>query len=218
MNHPTREDWMSYLYDESSAEAQTSLTAHLAACPECAARVASWRGAKQELDGWKLPAHATRESRNPGFLRWAAAAAIIVSLGFVFGRASAPAPAGVEEVRAALEPLIRQQLHQEFAQQLRTELTRSSQETLAAAAAQNRELLEEFAKSNEQQRIDDNRAIYAALNKLDSQRLADYASLKLDLDTVAVFSEAGLRQTQRQLVQLASYTEPAGNLSDSPQN
>ncbi len=38
MNHPTREEWMSYLYDELTAEEHSGLAAHLAVCPECKTR------------------------------------------------------------------------------------------------------------------------------------------------------------------------------------
>jgi hypothetical protein len=59
--------------------------------------------------------------------------------------------------------------------------------------------------------------VYAALSKLASQHDADYLSLKQDLDTVAVNTDAGLRQTAQQLVALAG-SEPAGGLPKSPQN
>ena len=66
-------------------------------------------------------------------------------------------------------------------------------------------------------RAEDNQAVYAALNKLESQLVANYVSLKKDLDTVAVWTDVGLRRAQQQLVQLADYTQPARN-STSPQN
>jgi len=47
--------------------------------------------------------------------------------------------------------------------------------------------------------------------------VANYVSLKKELDTVAVWTDVGLRHAQQQLVQLADYTQPARN-STSPQN
>ena len=82
--------------------------------------------------------------------------------------------------------------------------------TLAAAGEQTKQVLTEYAKAFETGRVEDNRAFYAALEKLESQRITDLLSLKKDVDTVAVLTDAGLRQ-------LASYTQPA-NFSNSPQN
>jgi len=53
----------------------------------------------------------------------------------------------------------------------------------------------------EKKRVQDNQAIYAALNKL-------YLSLKTDVDTVAVYTDAGLRQTEQQLFELVDYRQP----------
>ena len=54
----------------------------------------------------------------------------------------------------------------------------------------------------EKKRAQDNQAIFAALDKL-------YISLKRDVDTVAVYTDAGLRQTEQQLVELVDYAQPA---------
>src|SRR5436309_1782787 len=35
MNHPSREEWMSYLYDELNADQSANLQAHLHTCPDC---------------------------------------------------------------------------------------------------------------------------------------------------------------------------------------
>lgn len=61
----------------------------------------------------------------------------------------------------------------------------------------------------ERKRAQDNQAIFAALDKL-------YISLKRDVDTVAVYTDAGLRQTEQQLVELVDYAQPAGQ-SNRPQ-
>jgi len=218
MNHPTREEWMSYLYDELTGEEHADLAAHLAVCPECNANVRSWRGLKHDLDAWQLPARTTRKSWNRPIVRWAAAAAIILIAGFGIGRLSASRAANVEQVRAALEPSLRKELRQELSQLLRQQLDQSSTTTLAAAGTQTRDMLGDFVRAYEQNRADDNRAVYAALARLDSERMADSTALKRDLDTVAVYSEAGLRQTQRQLVSLANNTGSSGNPSDLPPN
>ena len=74
----------------------------------------------------------------------------------------------------------------------------------------------DYAKALEAKRTEDSQAIYAALNKLESQVLADVVSLKKDVDTVAWWTDAGLRRARQELVQLADYTQPV-NISNSPQ-
>jgi cobalamin biosynthesis protein CbiD len=124
------------------------------------------------LDSWKLPrVSAAREVFQPVF-KWAAAAAVVLAVGFGIGRITS-ARANVEFARAAIEPEIRKQMRQEF------------------------------------------EAVYSALEKIDAQRVADTLSLKTELDIVAVNTDAGLRHTEQQLVQLADYTQPVG-LSKPP--
>ena len=119
-------------------------------------------------------------------------------------------------MRAAIEPELRQELRREFAQLFRDQLDKSASTTLAASTEQTRQLLAEFARAVEAKRTEDYQAINAALDKLQSQRLADFFSLKKDVDTMAVLTESGFRRAQQQLVQLADYTQPA-NSSNSPQ-
>ena len=45
--------------------------------------------------------------------------------------------------------------------------------------------------------------------RLDSQQAEDYVSLKKQLDTVAVLTDAGLRRTENQVVELAGMTTPS---------
>src|SRR5438445_10195847 len=216
MNHPTREEWMSYLYDELTAEEHSSLEAHLAVCPDCKTRVGDWRAARRNLDAWQLPTRRGRVRLRLPVLRWAAAAALMIGIGFGGGRFATPATANAGKIRAAIEPEIRQQLRQEFTQLLRDELDKAASATLAASGEQTKHWIENYAQALATKRTEDNQAIYAALNKLQSQRLADFVSLKKDVDTVAWWTDAGLRRARQELVQLADYTQPA-NISNSPQ-
>src|SRR3989442_1787170 len=91
MNHPTREEWMSYLYDELTAEDHSSLAAHLAVCPDCKTRVSDWRSARKNLDAWQLPARPGRVPFQRPLVRWAAAASLMIGIGFGVGRFATPA-------------------------------------------------------------------------------------------------------------------------------
>jgi len=178
MNHPTREEWMSFIYDEMNARERATLATHLQDCAGCAAQVKQWQRATTELDSWRFrPARRKTGSQaifTRPLLRWAAAAFILLGASFVFGRLGAASVAG-KNLRVAIEPEIRRQLSQEF----------------------------------EARRIEDARAFYAALEKLDAQRIADYVSLKKELDTVAVLTDAGLRNTEQELAQLADNSRAA---------
>jgi anti-sigma factor RsiW len=222
MNHPAREEWMSYLYGELNAGERANLATHLLACADCSAKVNGWQAARRDLDAWRLrsrgAAWAGKRIRTPfahPVLKWAAAA-ILLSAAFGLGRL-APATASVDKVRAAIEPAIRQELRREFSQWLRDELNKTASATLAASGEQTKGLIADYAAALESNRTEEDEAIYAALDKLDSQRLADFISLKKDMDTVAVNTDAGLRQTEQQLVQLADYAQPA-RFPNSPQN
>src|SRR5882672_8039898 len=130
MNHPTREEWMSYLYDELTGEQHANLAAHLAVCPDCKANIGEWRAVRKDLDTWNLPAKRARVVLTRPLIKWAAAAAIMIGFGFGVGRFATSASADVEKLRAAIEPSIRKQLRQEFAQTLRSELDRASSSAL----------------------------------------------------------------------------------------
>jgi hypothetical protein len=216
MNHPTREEWMSYLYDELTAEEHSSLAAHLAVCPDCKTQISDWRAARTNLDAWQLPARPARVPLQRPLMRWAAAAALMIGIGFGAGRFATPATANAGKIRAAIEPEIRQQLRQEFTQLLRDELDKAASATLAASGEQTKRWFEDYAQALETKRTEDNQAIRDAFNKLESQLFADVVSLKKDVDTVAWWTDAGLRRARQELVQLADYTQPA-NSSNSPQ-
>ena len=216
MNHPSREEWMSYLYDELNADQSANLQAHLHTCPDCKSKVNEWQAARSGLDEWRVPKRRGRVVLAQPMVKWAAAAAIVLSIGVGIGRLTS-APLDVQQVRAAIEPEMRQELRREFAQLFRDQLDKSASTTLAASTEQTRQLLAEFARAVEAKRTEDYQAINAALDKLQSQRLADFFSLKKDVDTMAVLTETGFRRAQQQLVQLADYTQPA-NSSNSPQH
>ncbi len=216
MNHPSREEWMSYLYDELNADQSANLKAHLHTCPDCKSKVNEWQAARSGLDEWRVPKKRGRVLLAQPMVKWAAAAAIVLSIGVGIGRLTS-APPDVQQVRAAIEPEMRQELRREFAQLFRDQLDKSASTTLAASTEQTRQLLAEFARVVEAKRTEDYQAINAVLDKLQSQRLADFFSLKKDVDTMAVLTESGFRRAQQQLVQLADYTQPA-NSSNSPQH
>jgi len=211
MNHPTSEEWMSYLYDEMEATGRARLTGHLDGCAQCRAKVAAWQGAQKNLDEWRLGPHRARKTTvlaRP-WLKWAAAIVLFAGVGFSAGRFSMARPVDPQKLRAEIEPQLRQQLRAELVQTMREELDKSAAATLVASREQTRGMLADYAQKIENARANDNSAISAALDRLDSQQADDYVSLKKQLDTVAVMTETGLRRTENQMVELAGMTTPS---------
>jgi anti-sigma factor RsiW len=226
MNHPTRQDWMDYLYGELPARTRTRLDAHLAACPECKAAVASWRATMRQLENWTLPKAGGRRVSFLPVLKWAAAAAFVLGLGMVIGRAFAPTAPNVAALRAALLPELRHQWQREFAadfqaaaaakpgaltnefrRQLRAGLREFAADTLAASTSHTQQLLAAFAQSCNETRAADHQALLALFQDQDQRRQADYASLHQDLATVAINAQLRLDGAQEAIGELAAYAQ-----------
>lgn len=206
MNHPSHEEWMAYLYDE--APGPDRLAAHLAVCPDCKQQVADWRAARTGLDAWSLNPVRRRLAPARPWIRWAAAAALLLGIGLGIGRLSS-APLSAERLRADLEPRLRRELRVELERALRDEWERSAAATLASVDERTKRLLSDYAKELEASRAANIQALNTALDRMESQRLADFVSLKKDVDTLAFRTESGLRRAQQEIVQLADYTQPA---------
>lgn len=175
MNHPKREDWVPYLYGEAKPDLRRQLKEHLEGCTECCDELQNWKRSLHQLDAWKLPRTYLRLDAFMPFMKWAAAALLVLGLGFGFGRLTAR-QADLEQVRSRIEPEIRR----EFAAMLRQEIDKSAVTTLAQAQRQAEEVGASY-----------------------------YALLKKDLDTVAINTDVSLQQAQRELLQVADYTQPA---------
>jgi anti-sigma factor RsiW len=134
-NRPKREDWVQYLYGEIKPDLRRQLNEHLQGCAECGEELQNWKRSLQRLDAWKLPRTSARLDAVMPFLKWAAAALLVLGLVFGFGRLTAR-QADLEKVRARVEPEIRR----EFADLLRREIDKSSATTLAQAQRQAEEV------------------------------------------------------------------------------
>jgi hypothetical protein len=229
MTHPTREEWITYLYDEFDHETRANLNAHLHVCPDCKTSLSKWRGTMTELNEWKIPAPGKLIATETAWplLRWAAAALIVLGFGFGFGRLSSTSSANVAKLQATLLPALRQELQREFKadfeaalnterstlatdfqRQLRTGLEAWAANAAAASNLENRRVLAEFVQSYKPARADDLRAMLTLMQRLDKQNRGEYARLRKDLETVAVVTDNRFSLTQNQIGQLASYTLP----------
>lgn len=234
-NHPTQEQWMEYLYGEMESTARKSLETHVKACAPCREKQGELSGTLDALDAWRveLPEkHSLAAARNrfQPVVKWAAAAALLVTTGFAAARYSQPqvdvaalkaeisaevksevqAPLDVkvdEALAAAAEQVVavtREQMKLEMAAQLQEMTLRTRNDALLAV----QEELEELQLHLATVREDERKTLNAALKKVELQWLAQLRTIREDLERVAVFSDESHRSAQRQLVQLAGYTQP----------
>jgi hypothetical protein len=111
MNHPNREEWISFLYEEADSAEKSRLNEHLQECAPCQQQIAQWRGTMGALDQWKLTAPAAR-TRHVPWVRWAAAAAVLLAAGISIGASVVRTDASalrkdVETQRALIDQLSR---------------------------------------------------------------------------------------------------------------
>ncbi len=190
MNHPTREEWMSYLYEELPSETHQNLNAHLLCCTACRTELNAWRETMGKLDTFTVPLKRPSPPAFAHYLKWGLAAMLLLGLGFALARVTAPA-VSANAVRAELR------------QELRAEI-----EQTALAVGKSQQTLNEFIKAYQSGRMEDRTNIVAILRQMELQRVSDYADLRKDLETVAVTAENKLNFTEQQIGQLAGYTQP----------
>ena len=178
---------MSYLYGEARADERAPLAAHLRKCAVCGAQVTQWQAAIRDLDAWQLRPHQAEPHARAAQRNLARPFLQWAAALVLLGAGFAFGRVGLATVEAKR---LRAAIEPEIRQQLR----------------------EEF----DAKRLEDSRAIYAALEKLDARRIADYVALKKELDTVAVLTDAGLRTAEQQLARLAGYTQ-AAEVSNTPE-
>ena len=200
---------MEWLYEELPRERHAALEAHLTSCAQCESQVRTWKGAMENLDGWDVTA--SRES-NPAHAwwtkswKWAAAAAVLVAAGFLAGRAnSTPSSA---QLSAAVQTEVAGQM-----QAARAELATNLKQTLTShfdsVAESNRvefaRLFADLTTTINEGRAADQQNVIATLKEMDARWLAIYASFRRELETVAILTETGLKDTQQQLVQMTDF-------------
>lgn len=233
MKHPTPEQWMDFLYGESPSTERAELQQHLAGCEACRQQTQTWQGAMKKLDAWTLESP-TRRQGFPvwgGAWKWAAAACLVLTSAFAAGRWSGPSvdlPALQAQLAKPLQADVERALQQKLDEQIRQateqamarareqaqkELTVKFQQiadqATAAAMDSTASQLKQLAVTLETLRAEDKVKFSDAIKEMEAQRANDLLRLRQELETVAVLTDRSLRQAQRQLVQLASYSQPS---------
>ena len=210
---------MEFLYDEMDRAAKGAFQQHLAVCAECAQRKAEWQGTVRALDEWKvrLPERHRLAKNWAPVVKWAAAAAVLATTAFATGRMSRPeldVAALREEIAKPIQESLERQLatrwqaEQEALRAEQTAIRAERERALAAAVAASAQQVEQLARTVAALREEDRQVVYASLKQLEAQQMAEYRKLRQSLETVAVLTDQSLKDAQRKLVQLASFTAP----------
>ena len=220
MNHPQREEWVPFIFDEAPQDTQKRLRDHLKVCPTCAQEVAGWRRSLRRLDGWLLPdapakaqerAHA-RVFVQPVF-KWAIAAMIVLGLGFAGGSLSSSGKTA--DMRALIEAAVSSRLQAQMdaaLTQARTEnanALRDAELRLTQTSVSERERLwRAFLQVLGNARAEDAKTLQAAFRDLQQRDNAEFVALRKDLETLASATDDEIRAARLKLFELASATPP----------
>lgn len=207
VNHPRTEEWMAYLYGEIAPERKHELHEHLAQCAGCGQQLNQWRASMKSLDAWELPPlrRKAKAWQPVTLLKWAAVAAIVLCAGYAVGRMNSGNAREVAELKASVVQLTRQ-INQPASAADNQAITLSKQTRDELV-----QLLADYSKLNEEQRAEDRRVVGLALREMDLR----VGKLRAELETVALNTESGFRQTKEGLTTLASYAAADhGGLTD----
>ena len=175
------------------------------------------------------------------FGKIAAAAVLMIAAGYAVGRWSAPRPPDMEQIRAALEPAIRQnllgetrqyvqsglasgyiQMRDELSRQYRQDLSKVAVQTLAASNSVTNELLTKLIESVNTAQSQDRQWFAAALEQVELNRLRDRSQLSSAFASFAVQTEDELNKTKKDVAQVLSYalpdSRPAPSNLETPDN
>ena len=235
---------MEYLYGEMQSAEKKTLEAHVKGCAPCRAAKSEFTGTMETLDEWQvqLPAKhslADARSRFQPVVKWAAAAALLVTTAFAAGRFSRPDLDALQaQISAQVESKLKTQLEAplqlRIAEEMEVATERAAREVkskveLEMAARLNEismraqadavlaaeEQIEQLSISLAALREEDRQVMMSALKTLETQWLTHFRDFREDLETVAVYSDESRRLTQQQLVKLASYAQPQAETSEN---
>lgn len=167
----------------------------------------------------------------------AAAAVLLIAAGYATGRLSGPQPLDMEQIRAALEPAIRQnlldetkqylqlglangyiQIKDELSRQYRQDLSRVALQSVAASNAMTNELLTELIESINEAQNQDRQWVVAVFDQIESNRLRDRNQFSNALVAFALQTEDELMRTKQDMAHFLSYTQPGLSIPEEIRN
>jgi len=113
---------------------------------------------------------------------------------------------------------IRAEVQKEVIQQVsliqNRQTQRMSEAVAAASKTEIQQVLSDRLKALEASRQEDNRALIAAIENLATRQAVDYASLRGDLETLAVTAQGEILSTKKNFANLAAYATLGNPQSD----
>lgn len=176
--------------------------------------------------------------------RFAAAAVLLIVVGYFFGRFSASRSLDAEQLHAletslksSLGPAIRQQLLEDFDrrlqpalasnyiqlkdelnQQFQHELNEFAVQTLAASSTVTNQLLTELIQAINTAQMQERRWVATALEQIELNRLQDNTQLRNDLAGFAVQTTDELHRTKQDVAKWIAYSHPDSFVPYEPEN
>jgi hypothetical protein len=219
MEHPNYEDLLAHLEGAGSAESAQDITRHLQQCSQCAAELAGWERTVQRLQSCEWPKPEVIRPALPGFLvKWAAAAVFVLGIGFGLGRLTYPSNAVIKtavvtELKAQMASAVKAELlgaltdtgeaaTDSFRQQFRRQFVVALAEQ--ESTPDRKRLVNEILQAVQARQEENQRAIFARVDRVRQEHQADYLSLRHDLETAASVADHDLRENQQQLNHLTA--------------
>jgi hypothetical protein len=219
MEHPTNEELLAYLEGTDSKEATRRVSKHLKHCAQCATELAGWQRTIQMLGRRDL---AQSEQFQPTFrglvVNWAAAAAVILAIGFGLGRLSSTG-----HIKRAIATELRQELRADFRAdllsavsngpqipsdsfqgRLRGELYTVLSELVRNTQSQEQRHFDEGLRAVQHRQDQERQRLLILLDELQQHHNADYLSLRHDLETAVSVADQDLKLNRQSLNQLAA--------------
>ncbi len=211
MNHPSREEWVPFLFGETDAATRRRLAAHLKSCPDCGREIQAWRRSLGRLDSWRLPRGTTALAFTwQPMVKWAWAAMLVLGVGFLAGRFTTPSRAEIAQLRGELQSSLRAELQQSLAQaqERNASATAETEERLTkTSAAERQKLLRSFLQVLASARTEDAQSVQALFQQLQDQHKTDLIAVRTDLETMASMTDDQFRQARLKLTQLAALAQ-----------
>jgi len=224
MKHPTPEQWMALLYGETAEPGTLEFETHLRECETCRNQFAQWREAKGHLNEWQLEQAPAATSWRGSKAAWGIAAAITLLFGVGLGRLTAARSNDPEQVAKILEPRIQARIEaagreQELRVQerLKTEVERRIAEASALQRLETGQLLARLDGTNAIARRQDKEELVNLVKQLENDNLTRWASLRKDLETVAIVAEVRMRTAQFEIGQIASTSQHNSSVNSDSQ-
>jgi hypothetical protein len=151
--------------------------------------------ARKQIERESVATRVRRAITSRSFVKFAAAAILLMGAGFLVGHLSAPQQMDVEQLRADLVQQMNRrwesiletrhaQLREEVYRQVRRDLTEFAAQTLAASKDVTDQRLVELIRLIEAARLQDRQQVAAALDRIEFNRLRDKTHLGNALETL----------------------------------